>query len=144
MKKEAFYKKYNHKMIDDWGAYTSDEFKQMARDFKNVLRDEFKKDEFEIKEFTPAGHYFFSGFVKRTTDNKCVYISYDCNRGIPFGGIPVTLDDKDCMNGFLVRLAKNEKDYGGAHSFNHFTNFYGIKDLTLKLMNEEIPSWERK
>lgn len=127
MKLLQFYKKYQGKVIDDWGCYNSDESKQMAKDFKSVLRTELKSQDAEIIGFK-SNHYDFSGFVK--INNKTVYISYSINRHCP-----TNLDSENCMEGFLIRTAKDENDYrGGA---NWFSNLSGIIPTINNLIKQE-------
>lgn len=127
MKLQQFYKKYQGKIIDDWGCYNSDESKQMAKDFKSVLKTELKEQNAEVIGFK-SNHYDFSGFVK--INNKTVYISYSINRHLP-----TNLDRSDCMNGFLIRTAMDEFDYHGGS--NWFCNLNGIVSSINNLMKQE-------
>lgn len=110
--------KYDGRGIDDDGAYMSESFKTFAKDFYNSLKRKYTIIRFNI------GHYDVSGFLRH--NGKIVYYSYS----VPRGEIPINTRAKDAMNGILIRLAKDEKDYSGG--INHFTNFFDFeKDVEL-------------
>lgn len=121
---ENFIKKWNGKIIEDWGCYCSDEFKSLTRSFRSALKSDLG-DEYELIGFK-ANHYDFSGFVKK--DNHYVYVSYSMNRGLPldFYGYG------SYREGLLVRTAKHDKDYTGG--MNTFVSFNGLINHIQKLI----------
>lgn len=123
MNKKQFIKKYQWKSIEDWGAYNSDEAKQMARDFVSMLKAELK--EYQPQITIKTNHYSFSGMV--CINGKYVYVSYS----IPRGGTAIKIDATDSMYGILVRAAEHKEDWHGGP--NRFTNFEGISNAILKL-----------
>ena len=135
MNLQQFYKKYQGKIIDDWGCYNSDESKQMAKDFKSILRNGLSNQNAEIFGFK-SNHYDFSGFVKINGDT--LYISYSIDRNRP-----TDLDRSDAMCGILIRHARDEKDYGGWHSRNNFCNFKNLFTKIANLFNEPKEIWFR-
>lgn len=102
--------KYHGQGIEDDGSYISEEFKKFAKDFYSALSKRFPVTRFNI------GHYDVSGFLRN--NGKIIYYSYS----VPRGELPINTRAKDAMNGILIRLAKDEKDYTGG--INHFTNFF--------------------
>lgn len=128
---ENFYKKWNGKVIEDWGGYCSDEFKSFTRAFKNTLKKALDSD-YELIGFK-ASHYDFSGFVKKA--DAYVYVSYSMNRGLP-----LALSTSGCCGGILVRTAKNDKDYIGGP--NTFACFLSVKGQIEKLINLQLSKKE--
>ena len=76
-----------------------------------------------------VGHYDFGGFVEK--DGKYVYFSYNC----PRYRTPINFEKTDCMEGFLYRTAKSEKDYTGGR--NHFTNLLQLVPEIERLIQAE-------
>jgi hypothetical protein len=113
----GFLRKYNGKVIEDWGAYNSDESKQMCRDFNNMLKQELKSINAHVK--ITSGHYCFSGMIE--IDNKFVYVSYDIPRG---NYASIDINDASAMNGVLVRTAEHATDWTGGHN-----NFSSLKNV---------------
>lgn len=110
---KAFKKKYQDTFIEDWGAYMSDQAKQFVKDFNSALKNELKaKGDYVVK--IKPGHYYMSGFIQK--GDKYVYLSYR----IPRGMRNIHLENMSCFQGFLVRTAKNDKDFTGGS--NNFTN----------------------
>lgn len=90
---------------------TIPEFASFARAFKNWLKAEAGND-FEIVSFN-RGHFYISGFLKNTKNNKLVYFS-----------IPDVRFNNDWSNQILVRTAKHDKDYSGGA--NNFVRLYSL------------------
>ncbi len=111
------FKKWDGKMLEDWGTTMSDEAKAFYRAFKNYLKREFPGA--ELTGFKP-NHYDFSGFL--TLDGKVVYISHSLNR-VGYEAL-ADFSDRSCMNGVLYRTAKDTKDFRGGT--NHFTSIYSL------------------
>lgn len=110
---EVVVRKYQNKILEDWGSVMSNEAKQFAKDFKRRLNLNAKNRKMEVVNFS-VGHYFLSGFIKK--NDKYVYFSYN----IPRYETPINLYSRSCHSGFLVRSAEHEKDYRGG--FNNFCN----------------------
>lgn len=72
-----------------------------------------------------VGHYFISGFFRK--NEKWAYFSFDECRNSP-----LDFTAKDCWKGFLMRTAKNSKDYTGGT--NHYTNLKGFMPLLEQLL----------
>lgn len=72
-----------------------------------------------------VGHYFISGFFRK--NEKWAYFSFDECRNSP-----LDFTAKDCWKGFLLRTAKNSKDYTGGT--NHYTNLKGFMPLLEQLL----------
>lgn len=66
---EEFIRKYEGRVLDDWGVACSTEFKTFANNFKNALYQEFPES--TIYGFQ-ANCYILSGFVKNK-EKTCIY-----------------------------------------------------------------------
>lgn len=126
---QKIYKKYQGVAIEDDLAYLSKEFKQFASYFKRRLKENLKDRGMNLIEFH-VGHYDFGGFVEK--DGKYVYFSYSC----PIYGTPINFEKTDCMEGFLYRTAKNEKDFRGGT--NHFTDLLHLVPDMEQLIQSEL------
>lgn len=111
MKLESFVKKYNGHVIEDTGAYASEDFKKFARAFRTTLKTEMQSIDAELESFS-VGHYFISAFVRK--NEKYIYISYNC----PRYDQPIDFSKSGAVDGVLYRKAKDAKDYHGEQ--NHF------------------------
>lgn len=125
---KKLFKEYHRKGIYDAGAYKSDEFVSFSRKFKNALKRTFP--ECEILKYH-TGHYDVAGFLKK--DNNYIYFSF----GVPRGGIPMDLISSSAMHGVLYRLARDDSDWGGAHSRNHFCNILEMQEAVNALFEKE-------
>lgn len=125
---QKIYKKYQGVAIEDDLAYVSKEFKQFASYFKRRLKMNLEDRGMNLVEFH-VGHYDFGGFAEK--DGKYVYFSYNC----PRYGTPINFEKTDCMEGFLYRTAKSEKDYTGGR--NHFTNLLQLVPEIERLIQAE-------
>lgn len=121
--------KWDEKPIQDDGCYTSDEFKEFARDVKKSLTKELAKYGINLPKYS-IGHYDLSAFAER--DGMYVYISYD----VPRGEQPLDLEARDCMNGWLVRTAKSDTDYTGG--WNNFCNTTELVDTICNLIAKPL------
>lgn len=120
MTTKKFYAKYQGRGIEDDHAYKSEDFKQFARDFRSMLREQLKDIGGYIVKFN-VGHYDVSGFIKQGV--RCAYFSYS----VPRGQWPIDLERSDALGGILVRRARDEHDYYGGS--NNFTNLAGLQTL---------------
>ena len=125
---KKLFKEYHEKGICDAGAYKSNEFVSFARKFKNALKRTFP--ECEILKYH-AGHYYVSGFLKK--NDIFIYFSFD----VPRGGIPMDLTTDNAVCGVLYRLARNDSDWGGVHSRNHFCNILDMEKAINELFKKE-------
>lgn len=97
--------------------YKTKEFSSFATKFKNLIKSianeanpHFVLDGYNV------GHFYVSGFIKNTENDKFVYFS---------------IDDVRCpslqqyvLNDILIRTAQNNKDFrGGANNFVDLHNF---------------------
>lgn len=123
MKITTFVRKYHGKVIADWGAYQSDEFKQFARNMKATIKDICKENNAELEEFS-VGHYYVSGFAVK--NGKHIYFSFHIPRHFP-----LDLGASDCSNGILIRTAEHTRDFRGGH--NNFCNISGFAEMMNKL-----------
>lgn len=124
MTKDNFYKKYNHKSIQDAGSSTSREFDMLARNMKSALKDSMAGYGITIAAFS-KNHYDVSGFFER--NGLYIYFSWNC----PRGNLPVNLDDSSAMYGFLYRTAENVNDYRGG--FNNFCTWNELPECVSRL-----------
>ncbi len=124
MKIINFVRKYNGKVLEDAGAYKSDEFIQFAKDMKSTINDICKEAGAELVKYS-VGHYDVSGFAVK--DGKYVYFSYNEPRHLP-----IDLDRSDCMQGILLRTAQHDKDYTSGR--NNFCNIYTFGDMLSSLL----------
>ncbi len=110
---KAFERKYQGKILDDWGCYMSDQAKQFIKDFVSALKNELKAKGDYVVKIKPE-HYYMSGFIKK--GEKCVWLAYSIPR---FNSIH--LAEKN-MKTFLIRAAKNELDFiGGANNYSNLS-----------------------
>ena len=128
MKMKTFYQKYNGSHVEDSLACISDEFKTLARDMRSALKEAGKERGMNLVGFT-RGHYYISGFFEK--DGGYVYISWDCPRGEQ----KISFDSADCMNGFLYRTARHDKDFTGG--MNHFSDWNSLMENISALMEHE-------
>lgn len=126
---QKIYKKYQGVAIEDDLAYVSKEFKQFASYFKRRVKVNLEDSGMDLVEFH-VGHYEFGGFVER--DGKYVYFSYSC----PRYGTQIDFGKRDCMEGFLYRTVKNEKDFTG--ETNHFTDLLHLVSDMEQLIQSEL------
>jgi hypothetical protein len=119
------FKKWNKKPIEDWGCVMSDDAKSFYKAFKNYIKRGFP--EAEIIGFKP-NHYDTSGFLK--FEDLYIYISHSIDRY----RCSVDFDDSSYMNGVLIRIAKNEKDYHGG--INNFCSMNTLIDSIGKLVGK--------
>jgi hypothetical protein len=87
------------------------EFAEFSRQIKKELR---KTKGYEVVAYS-RGHFYFSVFLKNTTNGKFVYLS--CS--------DVRYFINEWHNNLLIRTAQHEKDYTGGR--NNFTTFDRIK-----------------
>lgn len=126
---QKIYKKYQGVAIEDDLAYVSKEFKQFAFYFKKRLKVNLEDRGMDLVEFH-AGHYDFDGFVEK--DGKYVYFYYNC----PRYGARIDFEKSGCLEGFLYRTAKNEKDFRGG--MNHFTDLLHLVPDMEQLIQSEL------
>ena len=125
MKLNAFIKKYDGEVLEDWGCVMSNDAKLFARDFKSVVKDLFKDDDISLVGWL-VGHFFVSGFLKK--GDRYVYFS----RNIERYGKAVDVEGHSWRNEhILVRKAKSDKDYTGGS--NNFSTLLGFKETVLRL-----------
>lgn len=111
--------KYNGYVVEDAGAYQSDDFKSFARKMKNYLKRQGESHDIKIVRFS-VGHYEVSGHLEK--DGKYAYFSYS----VPRWGRPINTKTASCAEGVLYRTARDEKDYIGG--INHFTSLEKMMD----------------
>ena len=93
--------------IENWGGVTSPDFKDFAKVFGKMIREQLKQiGGTDYKQNT--GHYYISGFF--TVGEQVYYISISDVRHFP--------DDK-----MLIRTAKDYKDFTGGTN-----NYLTIRD----------------
>lgn len=123
MKINSFVRKYDGKILEDSGAYKSQEFIQFARDMKSTIREICKGAGAELVKFS-VGHYDVSGFAVK--NGKYVYFSYSEPRLLP-----IDFDRSDSLRGILIRKADHDKDYHGG--YNNFCNIYTFSGMLNRL-----------
>ena len=90
--------------IEDWGSVTSPDFKEFARTFSKMVREQLKQvSGTDYKQST--GHYYISGFF--TVGEQPYYISISDVRYFN-------------INNILIRTAKDYRDFTGGS--NHYIN----------------------
>lgn len=129
MKLENFVRKYNGYVIEDAGAYASEDFKKFARTFRGILKAEMESIGAELVSYS-IGHYFVSVFVKKS--EKYIYISYDC----PRYGQAIDFSRNGVADGILYRKAKDTKDFRGEK--NHFCSMSKLTESINGLFNAPV------
>lgn len=124
MKPSGFIKKYQGRVLQDDGCFKSQEFLRFSRDFRSTVKDIATELGGEVEAFH-VGHYDVSGFIHR--DGKHVFFSYSEPRHMP-----IDLLRDDCMQGILIRTAKDARDSTGG--MNHFCNIINMKGAADKLL----------
>ena len=122
MKNRSFFKKWNNKVMEDWGCVVSDSFNK----FQNAFKREMSNIATEIGGTLVSynkGHYSMSGFIKK--GDRFVYFSFS-NFGF-----------RSCANltnrgTIFVREAENEKDYRGGT--NHNISYLELIETLKKLL----------
>ena len=112
---DKIYKKYQGHTIENGFSETSPDFKKFASYVKKRMKIAAADRGIVLEDFI-VGHYFISGFFRK--NEKWAYFSFDECRNSP-----LDFTAKDCWKGFLMRTAKNSKDYTGGT--NHYTNLKG-------------------
>ena len=108
---------YLHRNIEDYGAYTSPDYKTFERKYKNCIKKIAQENDGELVKFSP-NHYEFSCFVKR--NGKFVYISIS----------DVRYWHNEWYNHILIRTAQSDKDFHGG------TNWYcSLDELGNKIVS---------
>ena len=95
---------YKQTGIEDWGGVISDEFKDFARLYKNMLNRMCKKNGWKLVNFN-RGHYYCSWFIEN--NGKFIYMSFSDVRHFA----------REWYKIILYRTAKNEKDYTGGSNW---------------------------
>lgn len=124
MKTEDFLRKYYNKDIEDYGGVVSPEYKQFAKDYKNILRGIVKKINFNLYKFN-NNHYTFSAILQ-DIDGKFYYISIS----------DVRYFKNEWADNILYRTMKHDKDWTGGS--NHYTTLSELKDNLLCLQRHYI------
>lgn len=88
--------------IEDWGGVTSTDFKNFARTFSKMIREQLKEVD-GVNYTQNTGHYYISGFF--TVNEQPYYISISDVRHFP-------------SDNMLIRTAKDYKDFTGGT--NHY------------------------
>lgn len=127
MKTGSFYKKYQGKVLEDWGSVKSPDFVRFAKDMRSAIKDGCESCGMTLADFH-VGHYDVSGFVEQ--DGRFVYFSYSLARALP-----IDLERRDAMRGFLYRTAEAVKDYRGG--MNHFTDWANLVDDIASLLRNK-------
>ena len=109
---------YIHKGIEDWGGYTSDDFKSFARKWRNYMRRVCNANGWELVQFN-TGHYYCSWFVKN--GSKFVYCSFSDVRHF----------STSWYKTILYRTAESDHDYTG--SSNWYTDLYTLEENLRKM-----------
>lgn len=116
---ERLYKKYNHAVINDDGAYMSKECRNFCSYMKKQLKASAEHRNFELADFC-IGHYYVSGFFRKSgcadETEKFIYFSYD----VPRFGTQIDFGKSN----ILYRRANGLKDFTGKK--NHYTNLQSL------------------
>lgn len=117
-------KPYLHRDIEDWGGYTSDDYKSFSRKYRNLLKRLCKEKGYELVWFHD-NHYEFTCMFK--SGEKYIYFSIS----------DVRYWKNEWFNQILVRYAINEKDYGGWHSVNDYTTLPELESKLESMFSRE-------
>lgn len=131
MAKTNFIKKWDGKVLEDWGSSVSKEFSTFQNAMKREVNRIAKEIGAELVSFH-KGHYDCSWFVKR--NGHYVYGSYSV-LGVRS---MVCLTEETQQGSFLsvyCRTAEHEKDYRGGCNNNCY--FEDVQDVMDRLLNEE-------
>ena len=112
----TFAKKYKGKTLEDSGSYVSKDFQSFARSFRALMKENAATHGWQIEKYS-VGHYYLSGFLSK--GEKHLYFSYS-----PARLAPLNLESPSALNGVLLRIARDSKDYTGGR--NHFCS---VKDI---------------
>ena len=121
-------KKYQSRVIEDWGAYCSQDYKNYAAYVKRRLKANLPEG-YEVVSLKP-NHYDFSGFIS-TPYGGYIYVSQSITRGMPLD----LFSDSPLRNGVLFRTAKTTHDYTGGH--NNWSNLLGLPEAIVNLAERE-------
>ena len=113
------YKKYQNAILEDWGAYCSDDYKKYAAYVKKQFKASAESRGFTLKRFS-VNHYDFSGFFEK--NGKFIYFSSNQQRYEQ----PLDLTTTGAMNGILYRTAEHDRDFRGGS--NNFTSIVDLLD----------------
>ena len=113
---------YLHRAIEDYGGYTSPDYKTFERKYRNFLRNVCKHNAYELTWFH-GNHYCFSAMIN--SGNKYIYLSIS----------DVRYWKNAWYNNILIRYALHDKDYGGAHSRNEYTDLKNLESKLIKMFN---------
>lgn len=128
------FRRWNKKIIEDDGAYCSDECKSFYKAFKNFIKRSFP--DAEIIGFE-TNHYDTFGFIKQ--DGRCIYVSHSMDRRYNY--CTVDFKDNSCMNGVLYRIAKDEHSYSRNTGRNHFASINTMVE-EIKNLIKGRETWE--
>lgn len=121
---DKIYKKYQGHKIENWFSETSPDFKKFASYVKRRMKIA-AADRWIVLEGFIVGHYCISGFFRK--NEKWAYFSFgECRNS------PLDFKANDCWKGFLLRTAKDGKDYTGGT--NQYTNLKGFMSLLEQLL----------
>lgn len=120
---QKFYTKWQNSILIDAGSYVSKEYRQ----FQTALVREISNYAKAVDATVVAnlkGHYDTSCFIGR--NGKFVYISHSSGLSRRTDGVRIDLDS------FLIRTAKNEKDYTGG--YNNYCNISKLQSMIDELL----------
>lgn len=127
MRRNAFFKKWNGRVLEDWCTSVSKEFNSFQNAFKREMNNIAEEIGATLVSYS-KGYYDMSGFFER--NGHYVYFHY-CNYCCG-GRNVVNLTDNSVM---CARTAKNAKDYRGG--CNNDVSFDTLKETVDHLLNQE-------
>ena len=127
MRRNAFFKKWNGRVLEDWCTSVSKEFNSFQNAFKREMNNIAEEIGATLVSYS-KGYYDMSGFFFFFF--YYVYFHY-CNYCCG-GRNVVNLTDNSVM---CARTAKNAKDYRGG--CNNDVSFDTLKETVDRLLNQE-------
>lgn len=125
MKMNDFLNKWYGKEIDDWGSVTSPEYKQFQNEYRSLLKQIGKDNDFELHSFN-NNHYDFSAVMKSNKTNCYYYISIS----------DVRYFSNEWANHILYRTMEHDKDWTGGH--NCYSKLEELGNNLLSLDRQKI------
>ena len=127
MRRNAFFKKWNGRVLEDWCTSVSKEFNSFQNAFKREMNNIAEEIGATLVSYS-KGYYDMSGFFERNGHYAYFhYCNYCCG-----GRNVVNLTDNSVM---CARTAKNAKDYRGG--CNNDVSFDTLKETVDRLLNQE-------
>lgn len=116
MEIKSFIKKWYNKEIEDYGGYTSPEYEEFQKEYRNALRTLCKQNNWTLHSFH-KNHYEFCCVLKSNITNQFEYFSIS----------DVRFWKNEWADCILYRTMEHEKDWtGGANQYCKLADFGNV------------------